>query len=80
MGWDVCHWRPDVSRQSAGITYDLIKSLAGNAFNAFAFWPVAAATIATIGLKEIAKEEEVETQEYEDEASPAESCMPNDSE
>ena len=50
MGWDIEHWKKGVARQDEGITYDVTKRLAGNAFNGFAFWPIFAAAISIIGL------------------------------
>ena len=45
MGWHVTDWA-EKSRKGTGVTPELVKNMSGNAFNAFAFWPVSAASIA----------------------------------
>ena len=48
MGWHVTDWA-EKSRKGIGVTPELVKNMSGNAFNAFAFWPVFAASIACLG-------------------------------
>ena len=48
MGWHVTDWA-EQSRKGTGVTPELVKNMSGNAVNAFAFWPVFAASIACLG-------------------------------
>ena len=42
IGWGLCHWKDGVSPFASGkITPELLLSMAGNAWSAFAFVPVA---------------------------------------
>lgn len=49
MGWDLDHWANGPRVWSDVITPDLVTSLAGNAFSAFAFTPLFSAALGSMG-------------------------------
>eukprot|EP00959_Pyramimonas_sp_CCMP1952_P176903 3697445-Pyramimonas_sp.AAC.1 len=50
IGWGLQHWRDPKSVKQGGYSDTLLRSLAGNAYSAFACGPPLAASLAALGL------------------------------
>jgi hypothetical protein len=55
-GWDLDHWADGPAFWNRDMDWELLNSLAGNAFSAFAFTPVLSASLAALGSTNVVLE------------------------